>query len=125
MMTPAADLASYLVRYPHEITFGDEDPAATVFDRYHTGDYTVVNDGTPLDRDRLLDHVRPARKRAAGVEVEVYDALVEDGRVAAHYRLTASMRNGTVIATEIFMFGRLAEDGRLSHATQVTRPVND
>ncbi|MGH3648560.1 MAG: nuclear transport factor 2 family protein [Micromonosporaceae bacterium] len=121
-LTPAADLAGYLTRYPEEITFGGEDPE-TVLDRYHTPDYAIVNDGIRLDRQRLLDHIRPARKRATAVRVEVHDTLVDGDRAAARYRLDAVMRTGNVIATEIYMFGRLAEDGRLQHVEQLTRTV--
>ncbi|HEY8456289.1 MAG TPA: nuclear transport factor 2 family protein [Actinopolymorphaceae bacterium] len=120
--TPAKDLVGYLTRYPHEIAFGDDDPE-TVMDRYHTHDYEMLNDGIRLDRKRLLDHVRPARKRAAAVQVEVDDALVDGDQVAARYRLIATMRNGNVIATEIHMFGRLAPDGRLRRAVQLTRTI--
>jgi hypothetical protein len=125
-ITPATDLAGYLTRYPHEVTFGDEEPE-TVMDRYHTSDYELVNDGILLDRKRLLDHIRPARKRASAVQVEVDEAIVDGDRVAARYRLIASMRKGNVIATEIYMFGRLADDGRLRRVTQLTRtsPATD
>jgi hypothetical protein len=33
------------------------------------------------------------------------------------------MRKGSVIATEIYMFGHLAPDGRLHHIDQVTRSI--
>lgn len=122
-MTPRTDLAAHLVRYPQEAGLGDEDPA-TVLDRYHTPDYELVNDGVLLDRKRLLDHIRPARKRAAGVRVEVEQALVDGDRVAARYRLIAEMRKGSTITTEIYMFGELAADGRLCRATQVTRTIS-
>jgi hypothetical protein len=120
--TPAADLAGYLTRYPQEITFGDEE-AETVLDRYHVPGYELVNDGVVLDRQRLLEHVRPARKRASAIQVDVDDALTDGDRVAARYRLCARMRNGTVITTEISMFGRLAPDGRLRRVTQLTRTL--
>ena len=119
---PGHDLTQYLAGYPAEITFGDDEPAA-VFDRYHTRDCIVYNDGIPLDRDRILAHVRPARKRAASVTTEVHQALTTDDRVAAHYTLTASMRNGSVVATEIYMFGELAADGRLQRLDQLTRAL--
>ncbi len=119
-MTPRTDLTSYLVRYPQEAGLGDEDPA-TVLDRYHTPDYELVNDGVLLDRKRLLDHIRPARKRAAGLRVEVEQALVDGDQVAARYRLIAELRKGGTITTEIYMFGELAADGRLRRAIQVTR----
>ncbi|MBJ7356034.1 nuclear transport factor 2 family protein [Nocardioides sp.] len=118
----ADDLAQYLIDYPREIAFGDE-PPETVLDRYHTPDYVVVNDGIELDRQRLLDHVRPARKRAADVGVEVHDALVVGDRVAARFVLTAQLRKGTEVATEVHMFGTLAPDGRLRRADQITRTL--
>ncbi|MEV4198341.1 nuclear transport factor 2 family protein [Micromonospora globbae] len=121
-MTPRTDLTSYLIRYPQEAGLGDEDPA-TVLDRYHTPDYELVNDGVLLDRKRLLDHIRPARKRAAGLRVEVEQALVDGDQVAARYRLIAELRKGSTITTEIYMFGELSADGRLRRAVQATRTV--
>jgi hypothetical protein len=121
-MTPRADLSAYLIRYPHEAGLSDEDPA-TVLDRYHTPDYELINDGVLLTRQRLLDHIRPARKRAAGLRVEVEQALVDGDQVAARYRLIAEMHKGGTITTEIYMFGELAADGRLRRATQATRTL--
>jgi hypothetical protein len=59
-----------------------------------------------------------------GVQVEVHEAVTGDGHVAARYTLTATMRKGPPIATEIYMFGRLAPEGRLRHVDQVTRTVS-
>jgi len=118
------DLADYLRRYPQELVFGDEDPG-TVLDRYHVPDYELVNAGLVLDRERLLAHARPARKNAVAVTVDVQEALVDGDRVAARYQLDATMRNGTTIATQIYMFGRLAADGRLAHVDQATRILRD
>jgi hypothetical protein len=122
--TPGADLTAYLIRYPQDITFGDED-AAAVFARYHTDDFVLSNDGTPLDRERLLAHVRPARRNAVQAHVEVHDALVSADRVAARYTLTALMRQGHTIVTDIHMFGGLAPDGRLRRVEQLTRHISD
>jgi hypothetical protein len=49
--------------------------------------------------------------------------VVDGDRVAARYRLIATMRKGNVIATEIYLFGLLADDGRLRRATQITRMI--
>ncbi|WP_034591705.1 nuclear transport factor 2 family protein [Hamadaea tsunoensis] len=114
------DVVQYLNRYPQEVTFGDE-PAEAVFDRYHAPEFEMVNDGVALDRRRLLDHVRPARKRVAGIETEVHDVLIDGDRVAARYRLIARMVKGSPVVTDIYMFGRLAADGRMLHAYQATR----
>ena len=116
------DVVAYLTRYPQEVTFGSED-AGTVFDRYHTPDFVMWNDGRQLDRDKLLAHVRPARKRARGIRVDVHETVRTPGRVAARYTLTADMASGNTIATEIYMFGRLSADGRLQRIDQITRDV--
>jgi len=120
--TPGRDLVGYLIRYPQQIAFGDEDPAA-VMDSYHTTEFEMVTDGIRLNRERLLAHVRAARKRAAGVHVVVHDTVSNGDRVAARYTMTATMRKGPVITTEIYMFGELAPDGRLHHVDQVTRTI--
>lgn len=117
------NIAAYLSQYPQEVTFGEED-AGTVFDRYHTPDFVMCNDGIQLDRDKLLAHVRPARKRAKGVRVQVHETMSTARRVAARYTLTADMATGTTIATEIYMFGQLSTDGRLRRVDQITRDVS-
>jgi len=117
------DVVTYLTRYPQEITLGAED-AAAVFDRYHTPDFVMRNDGLELDRASLLAHVRPARRRATGVHVAVHETMSMPDRVAARYTLTADMATGHTIATEIYMFGHLAADGRLRQIDQITRDVS-
>ena len=117
------DVADYLVRYPQEVTFGEENPAS-VFDRYHTPEFIMCNDGTHLDREKLLAHVGPARKRVKGVRVEVHETVSTADRVAARYTLTADMANGATVATDIYMFGQLSSDGRLRRVDQITRDVS-
>lgn len=118
----AFDLTEYLVRYPQEIAFGDE-AAEVVFDRYHAPGFVLHNDGVPLDRARLLAHVRPARKNATAVRTDVHEALVSGNRVAARYTLTAELRRGRVVTTEIYLFGELSDDGRLATVRQLTRAI--
>jgi hypothetical protein len=120
---PGRDLAAYLSRYPEEIAFAD-DPG-TVFDRYHEPGFVMINDGLPLDRERLVAHARGARKRVAEVRVSIEEAIRSGDRVAARYVLTALMAKGQRIATEIFLFGRLAADGRLRSAHQLTRSIGE
>lgn len=115
-------MVGYLTRYPQQIAFGDQEPAA-VMDRYHIPEFDLINDGIRLDREGLLAHARAGRKNATSVTVEVHDAVTGDTGVAARHTLTATMRKGSVIATEIYMFGQLAADGRLRHVHQGTRCV--
>lgn len=119
-VTPRTDLAAYLTSYPAEMALGKEEPA-TVVDRYHTPDIEWYSDGLHLDRDKLIAHARPARKNATSVRCEVHEALVAGDQVAARHTLHAVMRKGRSVVTEIYMFGRLAPDGRLRRVDQITR----
>jgi hypothetical protein len=62
---------------------------------------------------------------AGGVSVTVDEVLAIGVRVAARYVLTARMRRGPTIVTEITMFGELAPDGRLSRVEQVTNDISE
>ena len=120
MPTPREDLTGYLESYPREMAFED-DPVA-VLDRYHTPNYTCYNDGARLDRAALLAHVQPIRRRGiTSVRVEVQDAMVQGDQAAARYTLIAETRKGRTLTTEVYLFGRLAPDGRLTRVDQITR----
>ncbi|MBG0562700.1 nuclear transport factor 2 family protein [Actinoplanes aureus] len=110
----------YLLRYPDEMGLGTE-PAEAVFDRYHVPDFVLHNDGLPMDRDRLIAHARPARRNATAVSVDIHEVLTAGQQVAARYTLTARLRQGRTVTTEIYTFGSLAPDGRLARLDQITR----
>jgi hypothetical protein len=114
------DLTEFLTRYPERMAFGDEEPGS-VLDRWFAPGFVFRNDGLALDRQRLIDHVRPARRNARAIRVEVHAKLLSDTGVAAHYTLHATMRTGRTLSTEIFMVGALAEDGRIETVEQRTR----
>ena len=112
----------YLTRYPQEAAFSGEDPA-TVFDRYHAPGFILRNDGLPLDRERIVAHIRPVRRKAVAAHVEIHQTLAVGDEVAARYTLTARLRSGTEVATEIHVFGRVCDDGRPLRLDQITRIV--
>jgi len=115
-------ITAYLEEYPREIVAAD-DPD-DVYDRHHAPGYAVVSDGLPLDRERILAHVAPAKKRVAEARVTVHDVVTSGSRFAAYFTLEAEMRKGAVIATEIAVFGEVAPDGRIASARQITRDVS-
>lgn len=119
----AQGLLAYLKDYPRQMAFGDEDPEAVV-DRHFAPGFTMVNDGRVWDRAKLLAHVRPVRKNAVSVDVEVHETLIDGDRVAARYTMTAALRKAAAVATDIHLFGRLAEDGRIRELHQITREAS-
>lgn len=119
---PEGDLARLLVSVPQELALGDDEPAAIV-DRYYTPDFEQDHDGIRLDRERLIQHARPARKNVASLQVQVHEVLVSGDRFAARYTLHTVMRKGMTLVDELCVFGRLAADGRIRRMDSTTRKV--
>ncbi|MER5322886.1 nuclear transport factor 2 family protein [Streptosporangium roseum] len=115
-------LTAFLTSLPDELAFGDEDPGV-VLDRYYVPDFEYYNDGILLDRQRLIDHVRPTRKNVVSCRVEVHETLLAADRAAARYTLHAVMRKGKTLVTQVYMFGQLAPDGRMRRIDSITRVV--
>jgi hypothetical protein len=113
---------AYLTLLPEELAFGDEDPGV-VLDRYFVPDFEYHNDGILLDRQKLIDHVRPTRKNVVSCRVEVHETVLVGDRVAARYTLHAVMRKGKALVTEVYMFGQLAPDGRMQRINSINRVV--
>src|SRR4051794_2469587 len=122
MPLPADDFAAYLRTYATEMVSGDADPS-TVVDRYHTPDVEWVSDGNRLDRDRLVAHIAPIRRNARDVRVDVHEVVTAGEHLAARYTLHATMRKGSRVEIDSYLFGTLATDGRLRRVDQITRTL--
>jgi SnoaL-like domain len=114
------DLAARLAAVPQELVFGDDQPAAIV-DRYYAPDFEQDHDGIRFDRERVIQHARPARKNVVSLRTEVHEVLVSGDRFAARYTLHTVLRRGATLADEIYLFGRLAADGRICRIDSTTR----
>ena len=123
-LTPRDDLALCLARFHHAMASTEEDPTAIV-DRFCTPDFEQWNDGVRLDREQLIAHARPARRNVTSVRTDVHDVVASGDRAAARYVLTATMRNGSTLASEVYMFGMFAPDGRLQRIDQITRVIKE
>jgi glycine cleavage system protein P-like pyridoxal-binding family len=116
----AKSLTDFLVTYPRAMALSDQDPGE-VFDRFHAPDAVYVSDGLRLDRARVVDHARPARKNVRDCHVDVHRVVHGGGEAAAQYSLTARMRKGRTVTTHVTMFVRFSGDGRIAHVDQETR----
>jgi len=97
----------------------DEDAAAIV-DRYHTPDIVQIADGHRMDREKLIAHARPIRKRRPSTRLEVHEAVAQADRIAARYTMHVEDR-GRRFALDVHFFGRFTADGRMREAHLLTR----
>lgn len=103
-----------------EQALGDEDAGAVV-DRFYTPDVVQVTNGVPLDRARLVAHLRPIRKNLVAYRYEVHEALADGDRIAARLTIHAQLRHERAVSTEVYLFGEVTPDGRIRRAHQLTR----
>lgn len=99
------------------------DEAGFVVDRYFTPDVMQIADGVVMDREKLIEHLRPIRKNLVGWRFEVHEAIRDQDKLAARFTIHAEMRKGRTISTEVYLFGELTPDGRIRRTTQATRDV--
>ena len=126
------DLVDFLVTYTRDMALSEEEPGA-ILDRYFVPEFEYCNDGLVIDRQRMIEHVRPVRKNvdkavmAAGdwSGVEIHEALVRGDRIAARWTLRTKLRKGKTFAAEVHMFGRLAADGRIRRIDQLSRQLGE
>jgi SnoaL-like domain len=125
-MPHAADLARYLARALSEVCFGSDEefPLAQTIARYFTPDYTQLTDGVAADYDQFTAHIKTLRGRITGGTVAI-ERLVRDGnRFADRHAITMTKADGTLIRAEVYLFGELADDGRLRWVEEVSRIID-
>jgi hypothetical protein len=91
--------------------------------RYFHPEYRQVTDGEELDYGGVTDHLRILRQRVARGRIDVLDALQDGDQVASRHRVTAVKPDGGEIETEVYLFGRFADDGRLVRVVETARMV--
>lgn len=114
---PAAFIRHFFTQMTADVVAGGDH--AEVVDRYHTQDVCQVADGVTIDRQRLIEHMRPVQHNVRALEVEVHEAITSGDRLAARLTLRATGRRRD---TEVYVhfFGEFAPDGRLRRAHQLT-----
>ena len=115
-------VADFFESFTREVVAGGD--AAEIVDRYYTSDIQQIADGVTMDRQRLIDHLRPVRKNVVSCEYDVHEAVRSGDRLAARFTIHAETRQGRTISTEVYLFGELAPDGRIRRTTQATREVS-
>lgn len=118
-------LASYIVQVLREVCFGSDEefPLEETIARYFAPEYTQLTDGVMSDYDLFTEHIRTLRRRVIGGTV-VVERLVRDGsRFADRHALTMTTTAGAQIRSELYMFGEVANDGRLLWVEELSRLV--
>lgn len=100
----------------------DREPyRSRTIDRYFAPDYRQYTDGEVVDRDGFTAHIAALQARTVAGRIEVLEIVRQGNRIADRHEVTVTKRDGTTSRLEIYLFGELAEDGRLRRVNEVSR----
>ncbi|MCP2329585.1 hypothetical protein HDA40_008092 [Hamadaea flava] len=123
--SPERFVADFFTGLTEQVVLADTDTAEAMA-RFFAPDIVQISDGIHLDWDKLLAHMRPARKTLTGgrFSVEVHEAVASGDTVATRFTLRVVSGKGRRIDTEVFMFASFTPDGRMTRSRQLTRALD-
>ncbi|MFD4573036.1 nuclear transport factor 2 family protein [Streptomyces sp. NPDC058417] len=89
-------------------------------DRHFAPDYRQRTDGNWDDRDAFLKHIAHLRGVVDSGVIEVHDELYDGFRYADRHTVHVTKKDGSVVRTEVYLFGEFAPDGRFRRIEETT-----
>ncbi|MGW6918177.1 nuclear transport factor 2 family protein [Kitasatospora sp. NPDC054939] len=93
-------------------------------DRHFAPDYRQRTNGVWSDRAGFVRHMTRLRTLVRSGSVEVHDELRDGLRYADRHTVTITQHNGRTSRTEVYLFARLAPDGRFQCVEETTLLVD-
>lgn len=102
---------------------GAPEDAATDVLKLVVPEYTQTVDGKELTFDQFVGHVSHFRAAAKSVKTQVHHFLRDGAQIAEHHTVTVTMNDGSVSKLEVYMFGKLAADGRIQSVVETAKKL--
>lgn len=93
--------------------------------RHFVDEYRQSTNGEWIDRSAFAAQVTQLRQFIDRVEIDVKGELHSGADYAERHVLTATQRDGSTAAQEVFLFGTIAEDGRFASLEELVRPLTE
>ena len=93
--------------------------------RYFTDDFRQSTNGDWIDRSAFAEQMSRLRLVIDRAEIRVVQELSSGSGYAERHVLTATMRDGSAAAQEVFLFAEIADDGRFASLEELVRPLTD
>ncbi|MCF8604244.1 nuclear transport factor 2 family protein [Gordonia sp. HY442] len=104
----------------HDLLNEHETPLDEAVSRHFTENYRQRTDGDWDDRAGFVQHIAHLRSIVSNVEISILDELQTTNRYADHHIAHITKRDGTEVLQEVYLFGHVADDGRLEQVEEVT-----
>ncbi len=93
-------------------------------DRHFTPDYRQRTNGVWSDRAGFAQHMARLRSLVSSGHIEVHEELRDGSRYADRHTVTVTRDTGRVSRTEVYLFARMAPDGRFQRVEETTLLVD-
>jgi len=95
-------------------------PLEEVLDRHFSPEYRQRTNGCWDDREAFVQHARKLREIVASARIEVLDELRDGKRYADRHRIHVTLRDGTQVVQEVYLFAELDASGRFVRIEETT-----
>lgn len=116
-----AELVAHVQNQLNEVFFGDPDDAKEVIDRHISPDYVQIMNGSRLEYDDVVAHVRHIRATLASGTIEVHEAVQDGDVIADRHTMTATYVSGKKFAGSVYAFAQLGSDGRIIRVNEISQ----
>jgi hypothetical protein len=100
-----------------------ETPIEEAVSRHFSDLYRQRTDGSWDDREGFLEHMRHLRRVVASIDVTVLDEFETADSYADRHIAHVTKTDGKTVTQEVYLFGRLARDGRFDVVEEVTMMI--
>ncbi|MGW4773711.1 nuclear transport factor 2 family protein [Nocardia sp. NPDC004278] len=116
MTTTCTDIATALT----DLLFTPGLPLTEAIDRHFAPDYRQRTDGRWDTRAEFAEHIAHLREVVTTGSLRVLDEFVHDHTYADRHIVEVIKTDGTHVATEVYLFGEFAPDGRFRRIEETT-----
>ncbi|MFE2856825.1 nuclear transport factor 2 family protein [Streptomyces lavendulae] len=97
---------------------------AEAVERHFAPDYRQRTNGVWSDRADFIEHMTRLRSVVRGGHIEVHEELRNGALYADRHTVTVLRDNGRTSRTEVYLFARMAPDGRFRRVEETTLLVD-
>ncbi|MCU7821048.1 nuclear transport factor 2 family protein [Kitasatospora sp. DSM 101779] len=112
--------ATDITRAINDLLFTPGLDLAEAVERHFTPDYRQRTDGVWSDRAGFVEHMTRLRSLVSSGSIEVHDELRDGLRYADRHTVTVTRHDGRTTGIEVYLFARLAPDGRFQRVEETT-----
>lgn len=104
----------------HDLLNEHDLPLEEAVERHFTDTYRQRTDGSWDERTEFVRHIAHLRTVVANVRITVHDELRDAERYADRHVAHLTKKDGSEVVQEVYLFGRMAPDGRFDQVEEVT-----